>query len=96
MLILTTAELQIRLNGGTKGCACITHKTFVPLCLCVPLILFSLHDPLDIVEFIKRFQWREVIHIKIQDFIPYLTEHRIIQLEETKLHSVTSLIEGFC
>lgn len=66
MLILTTAELQIRLN-------CFT--------------LFSGYDFLDVVEFIERFEGREVIDVETKYLIPHLTEHWVIELEEGELHA---------
>ena len=49
--------------------------------------LFAFYYLLDIIQFIQCFKRGQIIDIQIQNLIPYLTQYRIIQLEEAELHS---------
>ena len=50
--------------------------------------LFSSYNFLNVVQLVQSFKWGKVVHIKIQNFITHLTKNRVVQLEETKLHSI--------
>ena len=48
-------------------------------------LLFTFHYSLDVIQFIECFERREVVHIKMEDFVTNLTQHRVVELEEGEL-----------
>lgn len=36
----------------------------------------------DVVKLVQGFEWREVVDVETQDFVAYLTEYGVIELEE--------------
>ena len=47
--------------------------------------LFAFQDFLDIVEFVEGFKRRQRIHVKMENFVAYLAQDGVIELEETQL-----------
>ena len=76
MLILTAAELQIRLNRRSLD---LTKEPSVRL--------LSGDDLLDVVKFVEGFEGGEVVDVKAEDLVADLTEHGIVELEERELHA---------
>ena len=40
---------------------------------------------LDVVELVQGFEWSEVVHVSMDDFIAHLGENRVVELKEREL-----------
>ena len=47
----------------------------------------------NVIELIQGFHWSKIIDINSENFIPYLFKNRIVELENTQLHSFPVLCE---
>ena len=55
--------------------------------------LSSQQNLLDVVELVQCLYRGEVVDIQTQDFITNLTQYRVVQLEETQLHTLFMFIQ---
>ena len=57
------------------------------------IFLSSQQNLLDVIELVQCLYRSEIVHIQPEYFITYLRQYRIIELEETELHTILRLID---
>ena len=57
--------------------------SFSYYCITAFQLSFSRQYFLDIVELVESFHRRKVVYICMQYLVAYLTQHRVVELEET-------------
>ena len=56
------------------------------------IFLSSQQNLLDVIELVQCLYRSEIVHIQPEYFITYLRQYRIIELEETELHTILRFI----
>ena len=57
------------------------------------IFLSSQQNLLDVIELVQCLYRSEIVHIQPEYFITYLRQYRIIELEETELHTILRFID---
>ena len=52
-----------------------------------------LHDALDVIELIQGFEGSKAVDVQVKDFVTYLSQYGVVELEETQLHAFACLAE---
>ena len=55
--------------------------------------LFPGDEVLHLVEDVEGFEWGEAVDVGVEDAVAYLSEHRVVELEETELHAFAALAD---
>ena len=75
---LFTYHLPLRVLLLPRGGETMQKKTYIEFRLLLPL-----YYSLNITQLIQCLQWRQVIHIEIENLVTYLAQYGVIELEET-------------